>query len=52
MTKQEYKIICKLIDMKVESLGGSFYNNGFKYFTEDDLNKLKDDIKELLVEVE
>lgn len=49
MTEKEFKIVCKLIDLRTTTVCGQF--NDYIEITEKNIANLKQDIKELLVEI-
>lgn len=48
MTEKEYKILCKLIDLRTTTKCGQF--DDYKEITAKDIDNLKQDIKETLVD--
>lgn len=48
MTEKEFRILCKLIDLRTTTVCGQF--NDYKEINEKNIENLKQDIRETLVE--
>ncbi len=46
MTKEEYKIICLIIDKHTKKVDGGYYQNDYKEITEQGIIAIKEEIKE------